>query len=154
MSRFLPRRPLAFSLRSLMVLVTPCALVTWLAVWFANGRRIAGERRSIIERRRAGAFYDIQIYERPTEHLPWKRRIFGDTLANEIQIYEGASPQDVAEVRRVFPDAPARWYRELSPRNWIVTKEAFPSTDPAAILAARFWLASPQVPVQASPPTP
>ncbi len=149
-----PRRFRSFSLRTLMVLVGVAAVAAWLGTWFANGRRIANERRSIIERRLAGAYYGIAIYERPTEHLPWQRRIFGDTLGNEIQIYEWASSQEVAEIRRSFPEAPARWYKELSPRNWIVTKEVFPSTDAAEILAARRWLASPQVPVRASGLTP
>jgi hypothetical protein len=139
MSRFLSRRPLAFSLRTLMVLVTLCALV----VWFGNGRRIAGERRSILERRRAGEFYDIAIYERPPEYLPWMRRVLGDTAAIEIQIYEEASPQDVAEVRRAFREGPVRWFKELSPGKYVVTKEVFPSADPAAIRAARAALASP-----------
>lgn len=149
-----PRRLRSFSLRMLMLLVVVCSVAAWLATFAAKGRRIAHERRSLIERSQWGALNDILIYERPTQYLPWQRWIFGDTLGNEIQIYERASPQDVQEVRRAFPEAPARWYKELSPRNWVVTKEAFSSTDPAEISAARRWLASPQTPVQASAPTP
>jgi hypothetical protein len=148
MNRFLSRRPLAFSLRTLMVLVALCAVATW----FARGRWIAGQRRSIIERHWAGGFDGILIYERPAEYLPRRVKFFGDTVVNEIQIYEWASPQDVAEVRHAFPDAPARWYKERSPRRWIVTKEIFPSSDPAEIAVARAWLASPQAPVQAHTP--
>ena len=113
----IPRRPLAFSLRALMV------LVVLVAGWLAWERSVVLKRRAARAdwAERNEAWLNVWVWEDfappwqyPAERasIPWIRRLFGDEPVQEIQFFGADDPDIRADVEReidratrLFPEA-------------------------------------------------
>jgi hypothetical protein len=107
MSRFLSRRPLAFSLRTLMVLVRVCAAATG---WLAHQRHLVQARMRLSERLRAESkadFVPAQSYD--VASVPTIRECFGDMPMAAIVRYRAMTMADRVKVARLFPEANVLW---------------------------------------------
>ncbi len=108
------RPPLAFSLRTLLMLV---AISGMLCGWLARERRTVKARQALlaqiqIDRRatiRSAEQMSTQIAGKQVSlsmaTVPLVRRWLGDRPLHSINCGEDANPDTVAQVRRLFPEA-------------------------------------------------
>jgi hypothetical protein len=99
--RFIPRPRLAFSLRTLLVLV---ALV---CAWLAWERHVVLERRAAREAFKGSGvtFNGPDALDDPPATVPWVRRLFGDQPIQTIWIPRGETDAWVRAHARLFPEA-------------------------------------------------
>jgi hypothetical protein len=129
---FLPRRPLAFSLRTLLVLVTV------LCAWLARERSVAVPRRDAIEGRLgkgiAYQFPEPNVADPPT--VSWLRRCFGDYAISTVSV-STENEQDVFErVGRLFPEAKVQWAM-ITHHETMIDIFPLPSRDHGVYLSPR-----------------
>lgn len=109
-----PRRPLAFSLRTLLVLV---AISGAFCGWLARERRTVKARQALLARIQADHRATIRTAEQMSTRLAGAqvsastakvslvRRWLGDQPLHFINCGENADPGTVAQVRLLFPEA-------------------------------------------------
>ncbi len=130
----LPRRPLAFSLRTLM------ALVTIASFWLAWVRSHVLERRAAINDWMASdsgiawrhVYPDIEPSGPPDVH--WVRRCFGDRAVLHVSISTENGRDVFDRAKRLFPEATVQWAM-IASRDGLMTILPLPSRDHAVYLS-------------------
>jgi hypothetical protein len=100
MDRSPRRRWLSFRLRTLLALVTVCALGLGWVNW--NLQQVREQRRWLAHLRSHGAMF----VEVPSQNLPWRLRMFGGHQLGHVTLCkERFLESDLARIKRVFPEA-------------------------------------------------
>jgi hypothetical protein len=95
------------------LLAISCAYVGWQA-------KIVRERKTMLENPRFTLCSEVETVD-GERRLPWVRRLLGDLDCGEIYAVDDVTEEELAEYRRVFPEATVRRQREEpdGPVRWV-----------------------------------